>query len=966
MKKLVLLCCTLLTIVSTYAQTTPDLTITSSISASTATVGDFITATYTVTNNGTADAPATSVYFYQSADAVLTPGANGDVLIFPAPVPPLAAGASTGTVSRTFPVPCDQPQGTTTIFLVVDGNATIAESNETNNITSNSLSVSPIYLTLNPSAASICAGVTIPLSASGAKTYTWSGPGLSATTGATVQATPPATTTYTLVASNNACSVTENIPITIIEWVTPTIEVTYTGCASGSPTFTANITHGGENPWIGWKVDNVVQGTGSTFTLENASNGMQVSATLVSQAACAQPMSVTTTPITLNCVVEPTIDLTATGSVTPTTVVVGNTVETSFTVSNSGNTASAASKVAFYVSADASLTIGMNGDLLLGTYNLAAVPAGGSTGSLTQSFAIPCTLPAGTYYIFTVVDSENGVAETNELNNTISAAITVQPLEVTASAAAATICSGTSTTLTAGGATTYSWSPAEGLSATTGASVTANPTTTTTYTVTGTANGCTATNTVTVNVTPAVTPAISISSSGCPSTTLTFTATTDNGGSAPVIEWYVGTTMVHTGATYTLTNATNGTQVYAKLTSNAACAAPTAVTSSTITIDCIPVTPTIDLVATGTVNPTTVVVGNTVEASFTISNTGNTDAPASKVSFYVSADAALTPGLNGDLPLGSYNLATVPAGGSLGPVARSIPIPCTFVPGSYYLFMVADGEGTIAETNEGNNTISTLVTVQPFDITVSAAQNTICAGASTTLTASGGTTYSWSPATGLSATTGASVTANPTATTTYAVTGTANGCTATRNVTVTVNAAVVPAITISNSGCPTNTIVFNATVTNGGTAPVVDWYVNDTKVGSGISYTLNNATNNTPVYAKLTSNATCAAPQTVTSTTITVSCITTSIPNIDGVEEVTVLPNPTRGALAVRLKLNTTKAVSFRVSDAQGREVYRKGAQRLSGTTTQVIDLHRQAAGVYYLQVQVGTQTFTEKIVRVD
>jgi copper chaperone CopZ len=104
----------------------------------------------------------------------------------------------------------------------------------------------------------------------------------------------------------------------------------------------------------------------------------------------------------------------------------------------------------------------------------------------------------------------------------------------------------------------------------------------------------------------------------------------------------------------------------------------------------------------------------------------------------------------------------------------------------------------------------------------------------------------------------------------------------------------------------------------------------------------------------------------VTSTTITVNCITTSIPNIDGVEEVTVLPNPTKGALAVRLKLNTTKPVSFRVSDAQGREVYRRGAQRLSGTTTQVIDLHKEAAGIYYLQVQVGAQTFTEKIVRAD
>jgi hypothetical protein len=63
---------------------------------------------------------------------------------------------------------------------------------------------------------------------------------------------------------------------------------------------------------------------------------------------------------------------------------------------------------------------------------------------------------------------------------------------VTASASQDTVCIGsTSSILTAGGAVTYSWSPAAGLSATTGASVTANPTVTTTYTVTGVdVNGC--------------------------------------------------------------------------------------------------------------------------------------------------------------------------------------------------------------------------------------------------------------------------------------------------------------------------------------------------------------------------------------------------------------------------------------------------------------------------------------------
>ena len=79
---------------------------------------------------------------------------------------------------------------------------------------------------------------------------------------------------------------------------------------------------------------------------------------------------------------------------------------------------------------------------------------------------------------------------------------------------------------------------------------------------------------------------------------------------------------------------------------------------------------------------------------------------------------------------------------------------------------------------------------------------TICAGQSTVLTASGSGTYVWSPNTGLSATTGDSVTANPIVTTTYTVTGTdANGCSTTATVKVTVNA--YPSTVTIAQGSPT-------------------------------------------------------------------------------------------------------------------------------------------------------------------
>lgn len=68
------------------------------------------------------------------------------------------------------------------------------------------------------------------------------------------------------------------------------------------------------------------------------------------------------------------------------------------------------------------------------------------------------------------------------------------------------LCVGGSALLTAGGASTYVWSPATGLSATTGATVKATPSVTTTYTVTGTTASGTSTAQVTVIVDPTCSP----------------------------------------------------------------------------------------------------------------------------------------------------------------------------------------------------------------------------------------------------------------------------------------------------------------------------------------------------------------------------------------------------------------------------------------------------------------------------
>jgi len=92
---------------------------------------------------------------------------------------------------------------------------------------------------------------------------------------------------------------------------------------------------------------------------------------------------------------------------------------------------------------------------------------------------------------------------------------------------------------------------------------------------------------------------------------------------------------------------------------------------------------------------------------------------------------------------------------------------------------------------------------------------TICEGGMASLSASGADSYTWSPATGLSATTGASVTATPAVTTTYTVTGNTGSCSAQAQVIVQVNDLEVT-VSSSPSLCGLNNGSATATA-NGGT-----------------------------------------------------------------------------------------------------------------------------------------------------
>ena len=130
-------------------------------------------------------------------------------------------------------------------------------------------------------------------------------------------------------------------------------------------------------------------------------------------------------------------------------------------------------------------------------------PAVDEFGTLSYS---PAPNQYGTATVSVRIKDNGGLAN-GGLDSSAAQTFTItinQKPAVTAIASSYAIYFGNTVTLTAGGASTYSWSPSGTLSAATGSPVTATPANSITYLVTGTdANGCTATSSVDITATHA-------------------------------------------------------------------------------------------------------------------------------------------------------------------------------------------------------------------------------------------------------------------------------------------------------------------------------------------------------------------------------------------------------------------------------------------------------------------------------
>ena len=443
------------------------------------------------------------------------------------------------------------------------------------------------------------------------------------------------------------------------------------------------------------------------------------------------------------------------------------------------------------------LPAAINGDSIICSGESTTLTASGGGTYLWSNGATNAVITvsplADTRYTVTTTAS-NGYTDSAAINVKVNA---LPNAAINPSAVA--ICAGNSTTFTASGGTNYTWSNAANTTA-----ITVSPLVNTPYTVTVTdANNCTATANanVTVNTLPVanINPAtIAI----CNSTSTTLTA---SGGQS-----FAWSNSINTAANTVSPNAL--TTYTVTVTDGNNC---TATASSTVTVNALPiaaVNPSAVAVCTGNSATLTASGGNDYLWNNGLTTNAITETPINTTPYAVTvtdanlctAVATATITVN-QLPVVSINpaataicngaSATLNASGGVS-YAWSNAAKTTSInvsPNAFTTYTV-----TATDANTCTATASADVTVNALPVAaITPVNDTICFGASSTLTASGGVAYAWN-----NATNNAAVTVSPTTTDTYTVTVTdANNCTNVAAADVTVIPELVLAAAATDISC---------------------------------------------------------------------------------------------------------------------------------------------------------------------
>lgn len=642
----------------------------------------------------------------------------------------------------------------------------------------------PIAGITNNSGTAILTCTTTAISATatpaGAASYTWS----AGATPGTANNTFTAAGTYTVtVTAANGCSDIKSITITQ-NVVSPTANAgsDQSVCPGDPAVLTA--TGGGTYAWsngdnaASTSVTPAVTST-YTVTVTDATNGCTNSDNVL--VTVGSNVIANAGPDQTICKGQPAI-LNATGgstflwsnSANTSSIIVSPTSTSIYSVTVSSGNCSATDEIQINVNAvpdyniSPDQTICSGGSIVLSANVFGGGTYSWSNGNNTNSTNVsPSTT---TTYTVTMTGS-NGCSIVDSI------LITVNNTPIADAGSDITICNGESHTLTATGGGSYLWSNSIATDTTT-----VSPAITTTFTVTVTNTGCIATDSIRITVN-----SLPLADAGTDNTIC-------SGNSVLLIATGGGTYIWDDSSTNDSLSVTpTGTMTYSVTVTNSnGC---TASSDVVVNVNAIPIADAgsdqticagqiAALNATGgsiyawsnSSNTAAINVSPSATTIYFVIVTNNGCSDTDTVQVYVTPLPMADAGNNQTICAGQSTLLVATGGGNYLWTTSSVNDSINVTPASTTTF-------TVTVTNNGcSSSDNVVVTVNNTPSANAGNDQSICLGESATLTATGGSTYTWSNSVNT-----ASTVVSPTSATIYSVTVIANGCTDTDDITVTVN-----------------------------------------------------------------------------------------------------------------------------------------------------------------------------------
>ena len=481
--------------------------------------------------------------------------------------------------------------------------------------------VLPVSLSIVASANGVCAGTSVtctatPTNGGSNPLFQWKkgGVSISGATGSTYAYNPlQGDQISCLLTSNHGCvSGNPASSNSIIMTVNPLLPVSVTiaassinVCAGTLVSYTATAVNGGSNPSFQWKKGgtSITGATSATYAAVPA-QGDQITCLLTSSENCKTGSPATSNTIAMT--VNPILPVSITISASATVVCAGTSVTFTAIPVNGGTTPGFLWKK--------------------GGTTISGATGTNYTYTPTQGDQISCVLTSN------AICNTGSPATSNTLTMTVNP---ILPVSITIAASSTTVCAGTAVTFTTtpiNGGTTPGYQWKKGGVAISGA-------TSSTYSYTP-ANGdvvtCVLTsslpcpsgspansNAITMTVNPILPVSVSIAASvnpSCAGTSVTFTATPVNGGTAPGYQWQLNGANISGATNSTYTKIPSNNNIFAcVLTSSATCKSGSPATSNAITMT---VTPIAVVSVSITASATTVCAGTSVTYTATPTNGG--------------------------------------------------------------------------------------------------------------------------------------------------------------------------------------------------------------------------------------------------------------------------------------------------------------------------------------------------------